>query len=62
VGPAALAAARDDANMQTLFKIVYAVVPFPIQMVVKEDVFIKFCFSHRDRLLPSGVAAAALHR
>jgi hypothetical protein len=28
-------------------------------MVVKQDAFTKFCFEHRDRLLPSGQAGAA---
>jgi hypothetical protein len=59
VGPAALAAAQDDAKMQTVFKVAYTALPFPIQLVVKEDAFIKFCFTHRDRLLPAGAAGAA---
>ena len=57
VGPAALAAAQNDAAMETLFKVVYVALPFPIQMVVKQEVFVKFCFSNRDRLLPSGQTA-----
>ena len=52
VGPAALAAARDDKTMESLFKLVYAALPFPVHMAVKEEAFVKFCFSHRDRLLP----------
>jgi len=56
VGPAALAAAQDDAKMQTVFKLAYAALPFPVHLAVKEDAFIKFCFSHRDRLLPTDPA------
>ena len=58
VGPAALAAAQDDAKMQSLFKLVYDALPFPVHLAVKEDAFVKFCFSHRDRLMPTGEAAA----
>jgi hypothetical protein len=52
VGPAALAAANDDAKMELLFKLVYAALPFPIHMAIQEPVFIKFCFARRERLLP----------
>ena len=38
--------------MESLFKLVYAALPFPVHMAVKEEAFVKFCFSHRDRLLP----------
>jgi hypothetical protein len=58
VGPAALAAAQDDAKMQSLFKIAYLALPFPVHLAVKEEAFVKFCFDHRDRLLPAGEAAA----
>jgi hypothetical protein len=36
----------------------YEAMPFPVRMAVKEDVFVQFCFSHRDRLLPSGESSA----
>jgi hypothetical protein len=58
VGPAALAAAHNDQTMESAFKLVYAALPFPIHLAVKEEVFVKFCFSHRDKLLLSGDAAA----
>ncbi len=58
VGPAALAAAHDDQTMETLFKVVYAALPFPVHFVVKEPAFVTFCFSHRERLLPSSTAGA----
>ena len=57
VGPAALAAAQNDDTMRSVFKLAYEALPFPIRMVIKEDVFVQFCFSHRDNLLPSGNAA-----
>lgn len=52
VGPAAIAAANDDAKMEVLFKVVYLALPFPIHMAVQEPVFVRFCFAHRDHLLP----------
>jgi hypothetical protein len=61
VGPAALAAAQNDEQMTSLFKLVYAALPFPVHMAVKEDAFVKFCFAHRDRLLPSGESASSAH-
>jgi hypothetical protein len=53
VGPAALAAAQNDQAMEVLFEVVYAALPFPVHMLVKEPVFVQFCFGHRDRLLPA---------
>ncbi len=58
VGPAALAAAQDNSKMEVLFKVVYAVLPFPVKMAVKEEAFIGFCFSHRERLLPAHDASS----
>jgi len=58
IGPAALAAAKNDDTMRSLFKMVHEALPFPLRMVVKEEAFVQFCFSHRDRLLPSGEANA----
>ncbi len=52
VGPAALAASHNDQVMETTFKLVYAVLPFPLHLAIKEDAFVRFCFTHRDRLLP----------
>jgi len=56
VGPAVLAAAKDDDAMRSLFKLVYEALPFPLKMVVKEGAFVEFCFANRDNLLPSGEA------
>lgn len=58
VGPAALAAAKDDHAMEILFKVVYAALPVPVHFVVKEPAFVKFCFAHRDELLPSSAAGS----
>ena len=52
VGPAALSAAQNDEQMERLFKVVHLALPFPINLAVREDAFVKFCFAHRDRLLP----------
>jgi hypothetical protein len=57
VGPAALAAAQNDDTMRSVFKLAYGALPFPIRLAIKEDVFVQFCFSHRDSLLPSSNAA-----
>ena len=57
VGPAALAAAHDDKKMETLFSVVYKALPFPVHLAVKEPVFVKFCFEHRNQLLPPGEQA-----
>src|SRR5262245_36552257 len=59
VGPTALELARDDDKMELLFKTVYAALPFPVHMAVKEAAFIKFCFAHRDKLLPPAEATGA---
>ena len=56
VGPAALSAAQNDQAMELLFKVVYAALPLPVHFVVKEPVFVQFCFAHRDRLLPASTA------
>ena len=53
VAPAALAAAHDDEKMRRLLEVVYEALPFPVHLAVKEDAFVKFCFEHRDRLMPS---------
>lgn len=58
VGPAALAAAQNDEQMEKLFKLVYMALPFPIHLAVKEEAFVKFCFAHRDTLLPAAEGAA----
>jgi hypothetical protein len=57
IGPAALSAANNDDSMRSLFKFAYEAIPFPGRLVIKEEAFIKFCFSHRDNLLPARGAA-----
>ena len=54
VGPAALAAAKDDQTMTAAIKIVYLALPFPVHLVVKEPQFVEYCLAHRDRLLAEG--------
>ena len=58
IGPAALAVAKNDDQMGSVFKLAHEALPFPIRMFVKEDAFIQFCFSHRDNLLPKGEATS----
>ena len=60
VGPVALAAAKNDQAMESLFKTVYSVLPFPVRMVVKEAAFVSFCLEHRTKLLPPSEPAADL--
>jgi hypothetical protein len=57
VGPAALAAAKDDATMTAAIKVVYLALPFPVHLVVKEPAFVEYCLAHRDRLLPGTLSA-----
>ena len=52
VGPAAIAAAQNDDQMRSVFKMAYGALPFPVRLAVKEDAFVDFCFGHRDNLLP----------
>ena len=59
VGPAALAAAQDDATMTRIIMVVYEALPFPLRMMVKQEAFLKFCLSHRDRLLAEASGSGA---
>jgi hypothetical protein len=59
IGPAALAAAQNDDQMRMVFKMAHEALPFPARMFVKEDAFIRFCFAHRDNLLPKVTNAGA---
>jgi hypothetical protein len=54
VGPAALAAAKNDEMIRPLFERVYWRLPRPVRMVVKEESFVRFCLKNKDRLVPSG--------
>ncbi|MCH7914118.1 MAG: hypothetical protein IH856_13945 [Deltaproteobacteria bacterium] len=53
VGPAALAAAKNDEMIRPLFERVYWRLPRPVRMVVKEETFVRFCMKNKDRLVPS---------
>jgi hypothetical protein len=59
VGPAALAAAQDDAAMTKVIVIVHEALPFPLRMMVKQEAFVKFCLSHRDRLMEPSSGSGA---
>lgn len=60
IGPAALATAKNDDTMRSLFKFAYEAIPFPARMMIKEEAFVQFCFSHRDSLLPAGGAGGTV--
>jgi hypothetical protein len=32
-------------------KMVYSVLPMPVRLIVKEEVFVQFCLQHKDELL-----------
>ena len=51
VGPAALAAAKDDATLTEILKVGYLAIPMPLQLMVSRDKFIQFCLANRDVLL-----------
>ena len=51
VGAPALAAAKNDKAMKVLFTTVYKQLPLPIRLVIKKDVFVAYCFKHRDKLV-----------
>jgi len=54
VAPEALAAVQNDEMMGTLLTPVYKLLPLPVRLVIKKDVFLKFCFDNRDRLTQLG--------
>jgi len=51
VGPAALAAAKDDQTLTEILKVGYLAIPMPLQMMVSRDKFIQFCLANRNVLL-----------
>ena len=62
VGPAALAAAKDDAAMTKILDAAYLVLPMPVRLLVSKEKFVRFCLANRDALLaePKGVPEASL--
>ncbi len=51
IGPAALAAAKDDEAMTEILKVGYLALPMPLQLTIPRDKFIRFCLANRDILL-----------
>ena len=51
VSEPALLAAKNDKTCEVLFLQVYKQLPLPIRLVVKKDLFVKFCFDNRDKLV-----------
>lgn len=56
VGPRAMEMLADDEKMTTYSKVVYALLPGAVRVVVKEEGFVAFCFTHRSKLLAQGLA------
>jgi len=54
IAPEALAAAQNDEMMEILLTPVYKLLPLPVRLVIKKDVFLKFCFKNRERLIQLG--------
>lgn len=52
VGTALVTVAKDDAKMKVISQTVYGLLPVPIRLVVNEDVFVQFCLTHKDKVLP----------
>ena len=51
VGPKAHEVVSDDKLMTHTCKLVHALLPLPVRLVVKELRFIDFCLLHRDRFI-----------
>ncbi len=51
VGPAALAAAKDDEKLTEILKVAYLAIPLPLQLMITRDKFVQFCLANRDTLL-----------
>ncbi|MBX7221935.1 MAG: hypothetical protein K1Y36_18425 [Blastocatellia bacterium] len=60
VKPGARVAMQNDELFRPVCAMAYSTLPFPVRLFVKEDTFISFCFTHRDKLLqPAETEAAA---
>ena len=51
VSEPALVAAKDDAACEVMFTQVYKILPLPVRLLVKKDVFVKYCIANRDKLI-----------
>ena len=51
VGSVALEAAKNDKACESLFIQVHKQLPLPIRLVIKRDVFVKYCFDNRNKLI-----------
>jgi len=54
IAPEALTAVQNDEMMEILLTPVYKLLPLPVRLVIKKDMFIKFCFDNRDRFIQAG--------
>ena len=51
VGSTALEAAKNDKACEAIFIQVHKQLPLPVRLVIKKDVFVKYCFDNRDKLI-----------
>jgi hypothetical protein len=69
IGPAVLDIFSDTARLAELARSVYQLMPVPIRLVIKEEVFVEWTISHQDQIVeaiklqvplavPSGLALA----
>ena len=42
---------QDDQVMDSAFRSIYQLLPAPVRLTIKEEIFVKFCLKHRDRFL-----------
>lgn len=56
VGPEAMKLLADDAKMTSYSKVVYELLPGPVRLMVKPEVFTSFCMTHRAKLMEQTLA------
>lgn len=50
IGPAAVCLAQNELVFETSCRLVYTLLPSLVRLVVREDAFVGYCRTHRDRL------------
>jgi hypothetical protein len=58
IAPAVLDAARNDEAMTQIARLLHAQLPWAVRLVVREERFVAFCLTNRDRLI-AAVAPSA---
>lgn len=59
-GEASLAALKEDANVEKLARVVYALLPGVVRFALKEQVFVQFMLDNRSKLLDKLIQDEAL--